>query len=113
MKLRLLVMNGQRLVQFEQEGKWATAKVEKAGTLKPGIYDLHLSARAEPSKQYDGPIIHVDKDSAYQQIRKGYVKHTLADFDKVPETGNNVCVKYDEGKAALTPSSNKLGRRIS
>lgn len=31
MKQRLLVMNGQRLVQNEQEGQWVTNKVDKAG----------------------------------------------------------------------------------
>jgi hypothetical protein len=31
MKQRLLVMNGQRLVQIEKEGQWATDKVDKAG----------------------------------------------------------------------------------
>ena len=35
MKQRLLVMNGQRIVQAEQEGAWANQKVDKAGALKP------------------------------------------------------------------------------
>jgi hypothetical protein len=30
MKQRLLVMNGQRIVQAEQEGAWANQKVDKA-----------------------------------------------------------------------------------
>jgi hypothetical protein len=31
MKQRLLVMNGQKIVQHEQEGRWQNDKVEKAG----------------------------------------------------------------------------------
>ena len=38
MKQRLLVMNGQKLVQSEQGGQWVTSKVEKAGAIKPGLY---------------------------------------------------------------------------
>ena len=47
---RLLVMNGQRLLQSEQGGQWNTDKVEKAGTIKPGIYNIHLSAQADKAK---------------------------------------------------------------
>mgnify|MGYP006389897645 CR=1 FL=1 len=35
MKQRLLVMNGQRIVQAEQGGAWTNEKVDKAGALKP------------------------------------------------------------------------------
>ena len=37
MKQRLLVMNGQRIVQTDQCRAWANQKVDKAGALKPGI----------------------------------------------------------------------------
>jgi hypothetical protein len=113
MKQRLLVMNGQRLVQYEQEGKWDTVKVEKAGALKPGIYDIHLSTHAEKSKVYDGPILYADKDFVYQQVRKDYIKHERPAFEKLPELGINSNVKYDDGKAVVALSSMKLGRRIS
>ena len=36
MKERLLVMNGQRIVQAEKDGAWTNQKVDKAGALKPG-----------------------------------------------------------------------------
>ena len=48
MKQRLLVMNGQKILQHEQEGRWQNDKVEKAGLVKPGIYNpvsyTHLRA---------------------------------------------------------------------
>jgi hypothetical protein len=113
MKIRLLVMNGQRLVQSEQGAHWNTEKVEKAGAVKPGIYNIHLSATADKTKSHDGPIIYADKDHVYQQIGKSFVKHSLADFDKVPEIGGNSSVKYDGDKAVVSKSSIKLGRGIS
>ncbi|MBI3407691.1 MAG: conjugal transfer protein TraO [Planctomycetes bacterium] len=113
MKQRLLVMNGQRLVQSEQGGQWNTDKVEKAGSVKPGIYNIYLSSQADKAKAHDGLIVHADKDHVYQQVGKNFVMHNRADFDKLPEIGANSSVKYDSGKAVVTPSSIKLGRGIS
>jgi hypothetical protein len=113
MKQRLLVMNGQRLVQSEQGGQWNTDKVEKAGTIKPGIYNIHLSAQADKAKTQDGVIVYADQNHVYQQVGKSFVKHDRLSFDKVPEIGGNLSVKYDNGKAIVAPSSIKLGRGIS
>ncbi len=113
MKHRLLVMNGQRLVQSEQGGQWNTDKVEKAGTVKPGIYNIHLAIGADKSKHHDGLIVYVDKDCVYQQVGKNFVKHDLVAFDKVPEIGSNSSVKYAKDRAVVSPSSIKLGRGIS
>lgn len=114
MKQRLLVMNGQRLVQSEQEGHWNTVKVEKAGAIKPGIYNIHSSTQADKTKAHDGVIVHTDKEHVYQQVGKNnFVKHDRSNFDKVPEVGSNSSVKYDGGKAIVSPSSIKLGRGIS
>ena len=113
MKQRLLVMNGQRLVQSEQGGQWNTDKVEKAGTVKPGIYNIHLSTQAEKTKTYDGVIVHADKGHVYQQVGKNFVKHARSDFDKVPDIGSNSSVRYDGSKAVFSVSTVKLGRKIS
>ena len=113
MKQRLLVLNGQRLVQSEQGGQWTTDRVEKAGSIKPGIYNIHLSTKADTSKSHDGVIIHADKEHVYQQVGKQFVQHDRANFDKVPEIGSNSSIKYDAGKAQVVPSSVKLGRGLS
>lgn len=113
MKIRILVMNGQRLVQSEQGAQWNTEKVEKAGAVKPGIYNIHLADVADKSKSHDGPIIYADKEHVYQQTGKSFVKHDLADFDKVPEIGGNCSVKYNGEKAVVSKASIKLGRGIS
>jgi hypothetical protein len=112
-KQRLLVMNGQRLVQSEQDGQWHTDKVEKAGMIKPGIYNIHLSVQADKTKTYDGVILYVDKNNVYQQVGKSFFKHDRTAFDKAPEIGSNSCIKYDNDKAIVSPSSIKLERGLS
>jgi hypothetical protein len=112
MKQRLLVMNGQRLLQSEQGGKWETIKVEKAGTVKPGIYDIHLAAMADKAITHDGPILHTDKDYIYQRVGNSYIKHDLASFDRLPDLGSHSSVKYVEGKAIISATSLKQGRKI-
>ena len=112
MKQRLLVMNGQRLVQSEQGGQWATDKVEKAGVIKPGIYNIYLSTKADKSQTHDGTIVHADKDHVYQQVGKQFVQHERSNFDKLPDMGSNVSLKYDGDKVQVAQSSVKLGRKI-
>jgi hypothetical protein len=113
MKQRLLVMNGQRLVQSEQAGQWSTIKVERAGTVKPGIYHLHLAIDPDKSKAYDGLILYADQGLIYQQVGKVLVKHSLPDFDTVPEIASSARIKYEVGKAVVTQFMHRLGRGIS
>ncbi|MDD5112911.1 MAG: conjugal transfer protein TraO [Methylobacter sp.] len=112
-KQRLLVMNGQRLVQSEQGGQWNTDKVEKAGLLKPGIYNIHLSTQADKTKTYDGVVLYADKNNVYQQVGKSFVKHDRTDFDKAPGLGSNSSIKYDNDRAVVSPSSIKRGHGLS
>ena len=113
MKQRLLVMNGQRLVQSEQAGQWSTIKVERAGTIKPGIYHIHLAVEPDKSKAYDGLILHADQGFVYQQVGKLLIKHSLSDFDVVPEIAISTRVKYEKGRALALQFVQKLGRGIS
>lgn len=113
MKQRLLVMNGQKLVQAEQAGQWATIKVEKAGAIKPGIYNIHLSKSADKASSHDGLVLHTDKEHVYQQIGKSFIRHALGDFGKVPETGSIASIRYDGDRAVVATSSIKQGRSLS
>lgn len=114
MKQRLLVMNGQKLLQENERGSdWVTVNVGKAGAVKPAIYPIHLAEPADKSKSHDGVVLHADKESVYQQVGKGFVKHARDSFDKVPEIGSNLSIKYDGDKAKTAPSSVKLGRGLS
>lgn len=111
MKQRLLVMNGSRILQQEYDGAWVNQKVEKAGALKPGIYNLHSAQRADKAKAHEGTIIHADGNSVYQQTGKNIVMHERKDFDKVPDIGSVKSVSYDAaGKAAVSVDSVTLSK---
>lgn len=112
MKQRLLVMNGQLLVQTEQAGQWRTDKVERAANVKPGIYALYLATAADKSKIHNGPIIYIDKIGVYQQAGKNFVLHARADFLNLPDIGANLTVDYSAGKCMATPLTIKSGRKI-
>lgn len=108
MKQRLLVMNGQCLVQVEREGQWATEKVEKAAGLRPGIYNIYLAVDADKAKAHEGIILYVDQGRAYQQVGKTFVRYPLTDFEKVPDTGANVSISYAANVALTTqPTSSR------
>lgn len=113
MKQRLLVMNGQLLVQIQQADQWQTERVEKAESLKPGIYPIYLAVAAEKNKIYDGPIIHIDKAGVYQQIGKSFVVHEHGNFAKLPDLGADLKLSYDKGHCVATPSAKRSGRKIS
>ena len=113
MKQRLLVMNGQKIVQHEQEGCWQNDKVEKAGLLKPGIYNLYLASQADKTRTHDGVILNVDRDSVFQQVGKSVVKHDRVDFVKEPSIGSHSSITYDQGNAVVSAASHALSRGVS
>ena len=113
MKQRVLVMNGQRLVQNENDGQWETDKVDKAGAIKPGIYNIHLATDADQTKTYEGVIIHADKAYVYQQVGKAFIRHNSILFDKVPAIGSVSRLEYEGNKAIVAATSVKQGRRLS
>jgi cell filamentation protein len=112
MKQRLLVMNGQKLLQSEQGGQWATTKVDKAGSIKPGIYNIHLAMPADKAKSHDGLVLHLDKEHLYQQVGKVFIRHALEDFGKAPETGSSASISYDGDKAIVAVASVKQSRGL-
>lgn len=99
MKQRILVMNGQRIVQSEFNQEWVTSKVDKAGQIKPGIYDISLATPPSKEKTYSGVILHVDQEHVYQQAGKTCIRHASRDFPKPPSTGAEVAIKYDTQEA--------------
>lgn len=113
-KQRVLVMNGQRVLQSDEAGQWKNDNVDKAGSIKPGIYPLYLSKGPDKANSYNGPIIHTDKQSVYQQVGKQIFKHDRQNFDKLPEVGTEKNISYDQtsGKAQIT-AAEKQGRKFS
>ncbi|MGE9765366.1 KfrB domain-containing protein [Pseudomonas sp. PDM20] len=118
MKQRLLVMNGQRLLQTTPPGSSSfddakTVVAGKAGDIKPGIYPLSASVAATKNEQYSGQIIHADKDSIYQKVGTNIVRHKAQDFDKVPDIAATVTVSYNaQGRAEASGASLTQGRGI-
>lgn len=112
MKQRLLVMNGSRIVQAEDGGAWQNKHVDKAGTLKPGIYNIFNASAADTKATYDGVIVHTDKDSVYQQTdKKEFVMHKTDNFDIVPKVGESKSIAYNQsGKAQIQAATEKLTR---
>jgi cell filamentation protein len=107
MKQRLIVMNGQRIVESEQaEGNWHIDKVDKAQGIRPGIYNLYTSSQSDKVTEYAGIILHTDKGLVYQQVGKNIVKHQRQDFNKVPEVGQVKGIRYNQqGKAVMVEAA--------
>ena len=105
-KLRMIVMNGQKILQTQNNNEWETVgtikKVEEG--IKPGVYSIYLAKAPVDKNQYEGKIIHIDKDNAvfYQQVNKDFIVHQLNAVDNKPIAGKNVAIQYDGEKATLT-----------
>ena len=113
MKQRLLVMNGQKLLQSERAGEWQVDKVEKAGAIRPGIYSLSAATPADQASAHIGVVLHADAQFVYQHVGKNVVRHDLARFDQVPALGAHVSIQYQEDQAIVTAAAVKLGRKLS
>jgi len=115
MTQRLLVMNGQRILQTAQGSDWSNQKVDKAGELRPGIYNLSGATKADRAKTHTGPILHADATSVYQGDARSIVAHARGDFGKVPEIGSTKTISYDKaGKATVSEpvQGQTRGRKI-
>ncbi len=111
MEQRIVVMNGQRLLQTVQEGEWKVTKVDKAVNIRPGIYNLYRASDADKSKQYVGTIVHSDKEYVYQHNGKGMVRHVRSDLAVIPENGALTSISYDEeGQAKVLIAAATLSR---
>lgn len=105
-KLRMIVMNGQKILQTQNNNEWETMgtikKVEEG--IKPGVYNIHLAKTPVDKNRYEGQVIHVDKENSvfYQQVNKDFIVHQLKAVDGKPVAGKDVAITYDGEKATLT-----------
>ena len=83
MKQRILVMNGQKILQNFNDNEWKTAGVIK-------------KAETE-NKDYEGLILYIDKQEGlvYQQVNKEFITHKLELFSSPPPIGKTVSIQYD------------------
>lgn len=87
--------------------------VEKAGAIKPGLYNIYLSRQADKSKSHDGLVLHADKEFVYQQVGKTYITHALEGFATAPETGSIASISYEADKVLIATRSVKQERKLS
>ncbi len=105
-KLRMIVMNGQKILQTQNNNEWETTgtikKVDEG--IKPGVYNIYLATAPVDKNQYQGQIIYIDKDNSvfYQQVKKDFIVHQLNAVDGKPVAGKDVAITYDGEKATLT-----------
>lgn len=105
-KLRIVVMNGQRIIQALVNNEWeTTGTIKKAEEgIKPGIYNIYLAKQPSDKKRYEGKIVYIDKENAvfYQQAGKDFIVHQLNAVDGKPVAGKDMIIEYDGEKAHLT-----------
>lgn len=115
-KQRIIVMNGQKILQTLVNDIWATTgTIKKAEEgIKPGIYNIYLAKTPSEQNQYEGKILYIDKDNAvfYQQVKKDFIMHKLIAVDGKPVAGRDVAIKYDGEKAKLTQADMLKKRRV-
>jgi hypothetical protein len=113
MKQRIVVMNGQRLVQSQYDNEWVTTKVGKAGQIQPGIYNISAAAVARKDRTYDGVVLHTDQQHVYQQVGKTCVRHAAQDFSSAPNIGVHaaICYDADQAQASLAPAAHHRGMK--
>ncbi|MFZ1850899.1 MAG: KfrB domain-containing protein [Nitrosomonas sp.] len=105
-KLRMIVMNGQKILQTQNNNEWETMgtikKVDEG--IRPGVYNIYLAKTPVDKNRYEGQVIHVDKENSvfYQQVKKDFIVHQLDDVNGKPVAGKDVAITYDEEKATLT-----------
>ena len=105
-KLRMIVMNGQKILQTQINNHWETIgtikKVDEG--IKPGVYNIYLATAPVDKNQYQGQIIYIDKENSvfYQQVKKDFIVHQLKAIDGKPVAGKDAAITYDGEKATLT-----------
>jgi len=99
-------MNGRKILQTQINNEWeATGTIKKVEEgIRPGVYNIFLAKEPSDKNQYEGKIIHVDKENGvfYQQVKKDFIVHQLKAVDMKPVAGKDLVVKYDEEKVTLT-----------
>jgi hypothetical protein len=115
-KQRIIVMNGQKILQTLVNDIWeTTGTIKKAEEgIKPGIYNIYLAKAPSDKDQYEGKILYIDKDNAvfYQQVKKDFIMHKLNAVDSKPVAGKNVVIKYDGEKAEFSQSDVLKKKRV-
>jgi hypothetical protein len=98
MKQRILVMNGQRLIENQVDGKWKTIKVTKAESLKGGIYNIFMAKNANKNEKNEGILVHATSSEFYIKTAFGFVKYENLEGIKLPQIGSHIIVDFVDDK---------------
>ncbi|SFL27259.1 cell filamentation protein [Nitrosomonas aestuarii] len=115
MKQRLLVMNGQKLLQHEINGEWKIDKISKAGEIRAGIYNIYLAKEAvkDEAIKYEGEIVHADIDFVYQKTGRDFIKHERGLFSELPVFGKNMMIRYNDKQASIQQLAARKTRKLT
>ena len=111
MKQRILVMNGQRLIENQIDGKWKTIKVTKAESLKGGIYNIFMAKDADKNEKSDGILVHFTNSELYIKTPFGFIKYDIPGDIKLPHIGSHISVSYVEDKLLIQNTTIKHTHR--
>jgi hypothetical protein len=100
MRKRVVALNGYKVLQAEQGAAWTNERVEKAGAVRPGVYELFAAVSSDRSTPAQGPLVIVEDGLLYQSTAAGLVAHACADFASVPSPGATGTVAYDADSRA-------------
>ncbi|MFY8352917.1 KfrB domain-containing protein [Pseudoalteromonas sp. SSM20] len=104
-KFRVLVMNGQKLLEKEVQNKWQVEKVDKS-SLKAGIYNIYNAKEADSNSEYSGVIIHSGNETTYQEVGKNkFVSHKTESLGVSVKDGTNLTISYSEGKVSVSQNT--------
>jgi hypothetical protein len=117
---RMIVSNGSKRIERNQGTalmpQWVASKVEDAGNLKPGVYQLHAAKPAVPDGKtvYTGNVIHADAKHVYQERGvNNLVRHDRAAFQEAPTLGKYARIGYENGRAVQVEQERGQSRGIS
>jgi hypothetical protein len=116
-KERLVVSNNSKsLERMDEKGQWESYKVSDKGNLTNGVYPLHQakSIKYDTKGQYDGTILHADKNSVYQDLGdKGLVRYERHAFAQEPQIGRFTSIQFEYGRVRVNDSKNIAAQAAS
>lgn len=101
MKQRILVMNGQRLIENQVDGIWKTIKVTKEESLKGGIYNIFMAKNADRNEKNDGILVHATNTEFYMKTAFGFIKYENHEGIKLPHIGSHISVSFVDDKLLI------------
>lgn len=102
---RLVVLNGHKVLQANDGDDWNNVRVEKAGGLRPGLYNLTGAQIADKTASHAGALLTAVDGLLYQATAAGVIAHALADFDQPPPAGGSGTITYSaDARASFAQS---------